>query len=512
MEHPSGASPEVIARDVLDGLHEGCQVVSPDWTYLYVNEEVARQAHREPGELIGRRMVDCFPGIDRTAMFAVLRRCMVERTPQRMENEFHRADGSRGTFDLRFLPVPEGVCILSLDVTDARRTALALARSEERLRQIQKMDAIGHLAGGVAHDFNNLLTVIMSYTDLLLDRLPADDPAVTDLEEIRKAGERAAQLTRQLLTFSRRNVVARGISDLNVTVRDMEKMMQRLLRAGIVIRLELTEGLGNVLADTGQVEQVVLNLIVNARDAMPEGGTVTVATRAEQLDAETAAESLGIPPGAYAVLEVRDTGSGMDRHTQEHIFEPFFTTKPAGEGTGLGLATVYGIVHQNGGSISVLSEPGLGTTFRIYLPLTEDRPASEVAPAPISTLRGNETILLVDDDEQIRHVTGAILRSAGYSVVEARNGTEAVLACERLGSPLHLIVTDVVMPHMGGSELAVYASRIRPGVPVLFVSGYTADRLPLSDVLVRSSILPKPFTPARLLRHVRETLDGPAGV
>ena len=396
-----------------------------------------------------------------------------------------------------------------------KATERALQVSEMRFRRLaesaQKMEAIGTLAGGIAHDFNNLLSVVLTYAGLLLDGLADGDPVKADLEEVRKAGTRAADLTRQLLAFSRQQMLQPRVLDLNKIVLGMERMLRRLLGEDIELSLLTAPVVGKVHADPGQIEQVILNIVVNARDAMPKGGRLTVETENVVLDAEYAAQHLDVAPGPYVLIALTDTGMGMDGPTLARIFEPFFTTKETGKGTGLGLSTAFGIVRQSGGHIGVESEPARGTTFKVYIPRTDRlADAPTMSPPPPLTLRGTETVLIVEDEEQVRAVMKAVLRRYGYDVVEAQNAGEAFLICEKHAATIHLLVTDVVMPRVSGRELAERLGPMRPGMKVLYVSGYTQDSVVHHRALDPGvAFLQKPITPEALARTVRELLDGP---
>ena len=388
------------------------------------------------------------------------------------------------------------------DITDRKRL-------EEKLRQSQKMEAIGRLAGGIAHDFNNLLTVITGYGQILFGEMRPNDPLRSNVEEINKAGERAVVLTRQLLAFSRKQVLEPKVLDLNAVATNMESLLRRLIGEDISLRTALASALSCVKADPGQVEQVIMNLAVNARDAMPQGGHLTIETANADLDESYAEERFSVQPGPYVMLAVSDTGCGMDAETQARIFEPFFTTKGQGKGTGLGLSTVYGIVKQSGGYIWVYSEPGRGTTFKIYLPRVDAQAEALEPHSPRQeSLQGTETILLVEDEERVRRLARTILAGHGYSVLEAPNGAEALRISEQHGGAIHLLVTDVVMPEMSGRELASRLIAKNPDMKVLFVSGYTDDTV-LRYGVVQAGIpfLQKPFTPSTLARKVREVLD-----
>jgi PAS domain S-box-containing protein len=394
-----------------------------------------------------------------------------------------------------------------------KRDVTERQRLEARLLQAQKMESVGRLAGGVAHDFNNLLSVILGYTGLILRRLPEPDPLRPRITEIHKAGERAAALTRQLLAFSRRQVLQPVVMDLNATVENLEKMLRRLIGEDIDLSTLLDRRAGLIRADPSQVEQVIVNLAVNARDAMPRGGRLTIETAPAVLDEAYTSARPGVRPGRHVALVVSDNGSGMDAETQAHLFEPFFTTKEQGKGTGLGLATVYGIVEQSGGHITFESRVDHGTTFRIYFPRVEGEAAFVAGPPPAEDeARGTETVLIVEDEEMLRDFAVQVLRLHGYQVLEAADGADALRLLERHPEAVDLVVTDVVMPRMSGPELAHRLTRKRPGVKVLFLSGYAGPDIAQHGLPeAGSAFLAKPFTPDALARKVREVLDEPSG-
>ncbi|MEW5817515.1 MAG: ATP-binding protein, partial [Spirochaetota bacterium] len=686
---------EARYRSALDNMLEGCQIIGFDWRYRYVNESAARSGRRGKEELLGRTIMEIYPGIEATELFAVLRRCMEERVPELMENEFIYPDGTKAWFQLSIQPVPEGIFILSLDITEHKRAEESLRQSEEKarqlgrenavmaeigriisstlnidevyesfseevkkiisfdrivinvidtgsgtvknafiaggavqdrnakdiyplegsgnaemvrtkstlliqtenfdeyegrfpmlrstfeagyrsimnvplfskgeiigglllrsykpfaytdedirlaerigsqiagaianaqlytehiqaekeraileaqLRQSQKMEAIGQLAGGVAHDFNNLLTIIKGYSELSMMELKEEDPLKGNIDEIQNAADKAAGLTRQLLAFSRRQVLEAKVVDLNAVLTDLDKMLRRMIREDVELVTHLTEDLGSVKVDPGQIEQVVMNLAINARDAMVSGGKLTIETANAALDEEYARRHVAVIPGRYVMLSVSDTGVGMTPEVKERIFEPFFTTKEKGKGTGLGLSTVYGIVKQSGGNIWVYSELGRGTTFKIYLPRV-DEPVEEIGKkaVPEELPAGNETILIVEDNEEVRKLAVRILEKQGYKLLIATQGNEALLLGEKHGKPIHLMLTDVVMPGMDGRELANRLKVHHPETRVLYMSGYTDDTIAHRGILEKGmNYIQKPFTVELLLRKVREVLD-----
>ncbi|MCP9472491.1 MAG: PAS domain S-box protein [Nitrospira sp.] len=386
----------------------------------------------------------------------------------------------------------------------------ALRQAEAQLRQSQKMEAIGRLAGGVAHDFNNLLTVIRGYSELILTRLPRGDSMRRDMEEVKKAADRAAGLTKQLLAFSRRQIVSAKVVDLNGVIKNMDGMLRRLVGEDIIeVWTDLEEEVWPIKADPGQIEQVIMNLAVNARDAMPTGGRLTIETRNITVTKETRRGKVTLEEGAYVMLAIKDSGHGMSEEVQAHLFEPFFTTKESGKGTGLGLSTVYGIVRQSGGLIGIESEPGRGTTCTIFFPrLVEGVQDSESPQQGAGGERGHETILLVEDDPGVRGLVQETLRMNGYHVLVARHGIEALLVGTKHVGPIHLLITDVVMPQMSGPEVADKLAELRPEAKVLYMSGYPDHPVfKKGEVNLETNFLQKPFTPVNLAHKVREVLD-----
>jgi signal transduction histidine kinase len=423
------------------------------------------------------------------------------------EKEYIRKDGTRAAVLVAIAKL-EGSRNLSVCIDVAEKKRL-----EDQIRQSQRMDAVGSLAGGIAHDFNNLLSVILSYASIILDGLTEGDPLRADIAEIVTAGERAVNLTRQLLAFSRRKLVQPRVLDINQIVVGMERMLRRVLPENVELSLVTSRSLGTVSADPGQIEQTVMNLLVNAKDALPRGGKVVVVTENVTLDAASAALHHGATAGPYVMLAVTDDGVGMDEATAARVFEPFFTTKAPGRGTGLGLSTVYAIVKQMGGYLSVESALGRGTTFKVYFPMSAAPvdPFWSDLPPSAKALRGSETVLLVEDEDQVRAVMRAILRRYGYNVLEAQNGGEAFILAEAFADRIDLLVTDVVMPRVSGREVVDRLVSMRPGLKVLYVSGHADDGgEPRGEPDSEFALLPKPITPDALARKVREVLDVPS--
>jgi PAS domain S-box-containing protein len=487
---------------------------------VFVNEAFTRMTGYAPEQAIGRSaFLLCGPATE-VPPREELRADFARGEVVRGESLLYRRDGSTLVAEWQLVPIrdEEGRLTHHLaihrDVTEQREL-------EQRLRQKVKMEAVGRLAGGVAHDFNNLLTAILGYADLLDDGLGAAHPAREDVAEIRRAAERAGMLTRQLLAFSRMQVLRPRVLDANGVVRETERMLGRLIGADVELRTALAAAPCLVKADPGQLEQVLVNLAVNARDAMPDGGRLLIETAVVELDAIQVREHVTMPPGRYVRLAVSDSGRGMDATTQARIFEPFFTTKERGKGTGLGLATVYGIVKQSGGWIWVASEPDRGTTFTVYLPrargAADAAPAEDPAPAEPhgAAPEGGETVLLVEDEGSVRSLARRVLERGGYRVLAAADGREALAVARAHQGPIPLLLTDVVMPGLTGPRLAVRLRRLRPELRVLYMSGYTENALPARAIAPgapgasrAAGFVQKPFVPEQLARAVRQALDG----
>jgi two-component system, cell cycle sensor histidine kinase and response regulator CckA len=498
---------------VVEQTAESIVITDPGGSILYVNPAFEAVSGYTRAEAIGQNPRILKSGNQDAAfyrrMWEVLARGEV--WTGRLINR--RKDGILFEEDATIGPVRDATGRVTSYVA-VKRDVTNETRLERQLLQAQKIEAVGRLAGGIAHDFNNLLGVIMGYADLVRRGLGADHPLGGKVDQIRKATERAAALTRQLLAFSRKQVLQPKVIDLNGVLRDVEPMLRRLIGEDIELRTILEPRLGRVKADPFQIEQVVMNLALNARDAMPEGGHLTFETQDAALDAECVAQHPVVPPGRYVMLAVSDTGAGMDAETQAHAFEPFFTTKDAGKGTGLGLATVYGIVKQSEGYIWLYSEVGLGTTFKIYLPRVDE---AEVVDAPgkepTRLAAGHETVLVVEDEASLRDVLCETLESGGYTVLVARDGAEAVRIAGEYAGAIHLIVTDAIMPGLTGRKTVEQIIPTRPETNLLFISGYTDEAIAKQGVLLPgAAFLSKPFTPDDLLRKVRAVLEGEGGL
>ena len=507
---------EDFNRRIIEGVPCGIIQVSLEGAILKANS-VAQNVLGLTFDELSRRFVADFEsetfwedGSVCAAQDHPVSKCLATHQPQPATTiGVRRADGRMAWGIFTAIPVsdPEtgqmtGAVVTFLDITERKHL-------EEQLRQSQKMEAVGRLAGGIAHDFNNLLTAMIGYSELLLGRLEVGNPMQEELEEIKKAGERAAALTRQLLAFSRKELLQPQVLDLNALVANIDKMLRRLISEDIELVTIFGPRLERVEADPAQLEQMVINLVVNARDAMPRGGKIVIETMNLELDEAYAHQHVAVSPGRYVMLAVSDVGCGMDAETLKHIFEPFYTTKHHAEGTGLGLSTVYGVVKQSGGNIWVYSEVGRGTTFKIYLPqVNEVVDVRKTEAVSTAVAGGTETVLLAEDEKLVRKFVRSILEKNGYTVLEAHHGSEALRVALQHPGPIHLLLTDMVMPLMDGKLLAQRMVGLRPGIRVLYMSGYSENAVVHHGVLESgTAFIEKPFTVETLARKVREALD-----
>jgi PAS domain S-box-containing protein len=501
-------------RTLIENVPQKIFLKDKNSVYISCNENYAQDLKIKPDEISGRTDYDFYPK-ELAEKYRADDKKIIERGKTEEIEEKYIQNGQEVWVDTIKTPVKDekgnhiGILGIFWDITDRKRREEEMVVLQEQLRQSQKIEAIGRLAGGIAHDFNNLLTVINGYSQLSLIELKEDVPLRGNIEEIKRASEKAADLTRQLLAFSRRQILEMRVLDLNTVLRELDKMLHRLIGEDIELITVFTDDLGRVNTDPGWVEQIILNLSVNARDAMHSGGKLTIETANVELDETYARGHIAVKPGRYVMLSVSDTGVGMTREVRQQVFEPFFTTKEKGKGTGLGLSTVYGIVKQSGGNIWVYSEPGKGTTFKIYLPRV-DEPLEEIKERVVKEglPHGSETILVVEDEKEVRKLAVQILQRQGYTVLDAPDGDGALVICGERKDPIHLILTDVVMPGMSGRQLADRLGSFHPEMKVLYMSGYTDNAITHHGVLEKGmDYIQKPFTVDGLARKVREVLD-----
>ncbi len=506
---PPDTEVHALYAALVDSAEDAIFIKRLDGTITSWNPGAARLYGYSPEEIVGRSVTILAPPEHPDEIPSILARIAAGERIEHFETVRLHQDGSRRHVDLTISPIRnrDGEIVAASSVA---RDITARKSAESQLLQAQKLESVGRLAGGIAHDFNNMLTAIRGYADMLADDLSPDRASEPDLVAslgsvagISYAAERASALTAQLLLFSRHQAVTRQVVELNAGIRNVEPMLRRLIGEDLRLVFKLDSAAGNVMADPGQLDQILINLVVNARDAMAEGGTISIETGNVEFDEPYALEHFEVKPGPYVMLAVSDTGVGMDRETRAHIFEPFFSTKEAGMGTGLGLATTYGIVRQAGGHIWLYSEPGVGTTFKLYFPRVEAAVAVENVPRPrpVSTQTG--VVMVVEDEPLVRDVTTRLLERAGYKVVVVGDAAEAVATIERMTDPIDVLVTDVIMPNMSGIALGDRVLDGFPRIGVVLLSGYTAETLDLDRITARGAMfLSKPFTSHQLLQAV----------
>ena len=505
---------ENALRMLIESLPMGLVITDEKGNITDLNESLVRMFGYSREELLGQTVETLLPERLRNShqghRAGYIKNPHARPMGRGMELVARRKDGTEFPVEVCLGPLATQygtlVSATVVDITERKKI-------EQQLRLAQRMEAIGQLAGGIAHDFNNLLAVIMGSADILIDALPRGDPLGRKVEMIRSAGSSAADLVRQLLAFSRQQMVQPLVLDLRKIIGRNQAMLRRIIGEDIEFNVLVEDSVGSIKADPGQIEQVLLNLAANARDAMPKGGRLTIRASNVELDESDRKKHAPVVPGPYIMLTIEDTGCGMDLKTQARIFDPFFTTKELGKGTGLGLATVYGIVKQTGGYIWVYSEVGHGTVFRVYLPRVGTAlPTAEREPLPLEELHGSETILVAEDSESLREMAEEYLESIGYTVLSAVSGEKALQRAKDFQGPIHLLLTDVVMPEMSGPELANHMSSLRPGVKIIFTSGYTDDAMARQGILDQNvAFIQKPYRPKALAKKIRQVLNGSPG-
>lgn len=491
----------------IEGLLEGIQIIDRDWRYVYLNRTAAEHGRADRDSLLGRTLLECYPEFDRTPIFQDMKYVMDSRMPLRVENLFTYPDGKSCWFELYLEPYEDhGILIRSVEITDRKRL-------EEQLRHAQKLEAVGQLAGGIAHEFNNKLGIMLTYTEMTLDLVQGNATAREYLNYIMNAIEHSTTLTKKILAFSRKQVLELEVLNLNLLIKGMNKSLINLIGETIQIEQSLAKNIDSVRIDASEMEQVILNLCLNARDAIEKDGRITIETANVELDEDFARSHANVKPGRYVMLAVSDNGRGMDSETLARIYEPFFTTKTKDNGTGLGLSMVHGFVHQSNGYIWVYSEPGMGTVFKIYLPVVSEIPnySRPEERNTVTTYKGKETVLLVEDDPLLRRAYELALAHAGYKVLSARDGEEGMRIFDQEREKIQLLLTDVVLPHLKGPELAAQALCEQPGLKVIFMSGHTESSAAQAGLLESgSTLLQKPISIRNLLETVRKVLDGQA--
>lgn len=494
---------EELLKLAVDHAFEGLQIIDFDFRYVYVNEAAARHGQRPASELVGKTMMECYPGIESTPIFETIKNVMETKQTQLLENEFQFPDKKKQWFELRLEPASMGVLVRSLDISDRKNL-------QTQLWQTQKMDAVGRLAGGIAHDYNNKLAIILAYCEMALSHEPSKQ-IEGYINRILDAVEQSSALTKQLLAYSRKQVLDLRNVNLNEILKKSKDTLGRMLGENIKIDFHLADDLKLTRLDSVQTDQIVLNLCINARDAMPMGGLLQIETQNVELDEHYAQTHPEVKAGSYVRLTVSDNGMGMSKDVQDRIFEPFFSTKMReSKGNGLGLATVHGIVKQSGGHIWVYSEPGFGSVFKIYFPVAlEEKKKLAAAPTPPTALKGNEAILLIEDDALLRDAYSLALKGAGYEVYTAGDPDSAMKIFADTKERLGLIVTDLILPKMNGRKLTDHFIAEKPNLKVLFMSGYTENSIVHQGILDTESVLmQKPISLKNLLATVRNVIDG----
>lgn len=495
---------EDLIKVTVEQMHEGIQIINFDWCYVYLNDACVRHGHRPKSELLGRTMQECYPGIENTEVFQVLAAVMLDRKPRSTENLFEYPDNTKCWFDLYVEPHALGILIRSVDITSKKNL-------EAQYLHAQKMESIGLLAAGVAHDFNNKLGIMMLYCEMMKKKIGNDNDVYKDyLENILIAVEDAASMTKQLLAFGRKQVLDPRVTNLNDVIQLASKSVGKLIGSHIELKTSLDKDLHNVRVDPSQIDQVILNLCLNSRDAMPEGGVLTLETANVEFDEDYCSKHMDVIPGEYVMLAVCDTGNGIHKENIDHIFDPFFTTKDVGKGTGLGLSSVHGIVKQSRGHIWVYSEIGLGTTIKLYFPRVKDLKESVGKHSHSEDdSKGSETILLVEDEELLREVFAEVLLDSGYHVLVAANSEDAKTQFLKAKGEIDLLLTDIVFPKSNGLKLSKELSAINPDLKTIFVSGYTKNTIVHHGNLDTEAVLvQKPVSVKILLSTVRKVLGG----